>query len=241
LLNGVALVYLTVVVPTFNEEENIVCSIPPMIDTLSQLAESFEIILVNDGSKDTTGEKIENLCGAHEMVRSVHHEVNRGFGGAIKSGFDVAEGQYVMYYPADSVLKLTEIQNYLALIKNSDIVVGYRRGRPDYTLFRKINSTVYYLLVNFLLGLRLSDVNWIHIYKREVIQSIKAESNHIFFCAEMLIKAMDKGYIITGVDVTYIPRKFGKETGSSLKTVFKTFSELMKFWFKQLLSKDQGS
>ena len=116
--------------------------------------------------------------------------------------------------------------------------MGYRRGRPDYTMYRKINSTVYYILVNLLLGLKLSDVNWVHMYRKKVLQTIHAESNHIFFCAEMLIKAMNEGFIITGVDVTYFPRKYGKETGSSLRTVSRTFLELMKYWLKQVLFKN---
>ena len=231
------MITLSVVVPIFNEEANLPLCIPSMLETLGKTEVEFEIVLVNDNSQDKSKDIVDQFCRKHECIRAVHHSVNKGFGGAIKSGFAIAKGDYILYYPADSILIHTEVQNYLALIKNADVVVGYRRGRPDYTLYRKLNSTVYYILVNLLLGLKLSDVNWVHMYRKKVLRTITAESNHIFFCAEMLIKAMNKGFIITGVDVTYFPRKHGKETGSSLKTVLRTFLELMSYWLKQILFK----
>ena len=198
---------LTVVVPIFNEEKNLSRCIPVMIDTIELINTSYEIILVNDCSTDRSKEIISEFCHTHEHIKSINHTANKGFGGAIKSGFEVAKGQYVLYYPADSFLRPPEVQNYLALIKNADVVIGYRRGRPDYTLFRKLNSFVYYILVNLLFGLNLRDVNWVHMYRKEVLKNIDAKSNHIFFCAEMLIRAVEKEYIITGVDVTYMAKK----------------------------------
>ena len=155
---------LTIVVPIYNEEANLDRAIPVMLDTIDELDLPCEIILVNDGSLDRSKEIIDEICAKYDCVSSVNHEINEGFGAAIKSGFKCASGQYIMYYPADSILRVAEVQNYLALIKNCDVVVGYRRGRPDYTLYRKVNSILYYMLVNLLFGLRLNDVNWVHMY-----------------------------------------------------------------------------
>ena len=221
---------ISLILPAYNEELNLKKTVVSIIGILEELRKEYELIIVDDASTDRTRDIAEELAKNHRRIIVKNHKKNIGFGGAIKSGMNMARFDNVMYYPVDSIPTSMELQNYLALIKHSDIVVGYRRDRMGHSLYRKINSIVYQRLVNILFNLRLTDVNWVHMYKKYVFKEVQASSNEIFFCAEMLIRAQNKGFKITGVDVTFHPRIAGEAAGGKISVILKTLYEMLAFW-----------
>ena len=227
-------VSLSIVVPAFNEEALIKQTVEHLLRTGRQWVNDLEIIVVNDGSVDRTPEIIDQLARDRDNVRALHQRPNRGFGATVRMGFQNATKAYVMVCPVDYRLTLEDFDIYLALIKYSDIVIGYRRHRrQDLPFYNRMVSSVYHFLVNLLFRLNFFDVNWIHMYHREQLMLFLGESNGVFILAEHIIKAKRMGLRITGVDVAYVERTAGVATGIKPKTIINSAWELVVFFLKQ--------
>jgi len=219
---------LSIVVPAYNEEDLIAHTVEHLLDTGPK---DVEVIVVNDGSADSTGRIIDELAGKHEKVIGVQLDENRGFGKAVRTGFKRASKTYVMVCPADYRFTLEDFDVYLVLIKYADIVIGYRRHRRmELPLYGKLVSSVYHTLVNMIFNLNFFDVNWIHMYKRGQIESYLGKSDGVFLLAENIIRAKRLGLRIVGVDVNYTERESGVPTGVRPGTILKTIRELLVFF-----------
>lgn len=227
-------VSLSIIVPAYNEEDQLAHAIDHLLETAPKWAEDVEVVIVNDGSTDSTGRIIEALAEKYENVIGVQQEINRGFGKTVRVGFRRATKNYVMVCPADYRFTLEDFDIYLVLIKYADIVIGYRRHRrQQLPLFGKMVSSVYHLVVNIIFRLNFFDVNWIHMYKRDQIESFLGNSDGVFLLAENLIRAKKLGLKIVGVDVNYTERETGVPTGVQPGTILKTIRELLTFYFNR--------
>jgi dolichol-phosphate mannosyltransferase len=163
-----------------------------------------------------------------------------GSGRAILTGFSAAGCNLVTYIGADGQFAPRELIRFFPAIDNSDIVVAFRSSRCDYSAYRLFNSFVYLYLIYILFSLKIKDINWVHLYKREAIKGIKINSSGVFMLGEMLIKAKEKGFKIAEVETSYFPRRAGKAKCSKPAVALKAFSEIFRLWFRMKLGIDRN-
>jgi glycosyltransferase involved in cell wall biosynthesis len=219
---------LTIFFPAYNEEENVERVTQAALQAASDITDDFEIIIVNDGSSDRTGELADALAAAHPQVRAVHNSPNLGYGGALQRGFREARKDWVFYTDGDGQFDFAEIPNALALLKDYDIVSAYRLDRKD-SLIRKLNAWAWTALVNLLFGIKLKDIDCaFKIYPRSFIQRIEMRSMGALIDTEMLAKARRLGYSIGQVGVHHYPRTAGEQSGANIRVILRAFKELFQ-------------
>jgi len=225
--------YVSVVVPAFNEEANLRSTVTLIADKLDELKTSFEIIIVNDGSTDRTRDIAEELAEADARIRLINHPQNLGPGSGVFTGIQAGKGKFVIFIPADLALDIHELHKYVDASRECDLVVGIRSDRQDYSLFRKLVSLVNIALIRLLFGMKERQFNYIHMYRREMLERIQIESRGVFLTAEIMIKARDLGYCLREVDITYVPRSAGKATCGNPAIIRRAVKDLFKLWWKR--------
>ncbi len=217
---------MTVFYPCYNEEANVERTTLAALATCERLFEDYEVIIVNDGSRDRTGEIADRLAAGHPRVRAVHNRPNRGYGGALARGFSEARKDYIFYTDGDGQFDFAEMEKLLPMLEQYDIVSCYRLDRKD-PLQRKVNAWCWGRLVNALLNIRLRDVDCaFKIYPRRFIEQIEMRSTGALIDTEMLAKARRLGYSIGQTGVHHYPRTQGEQTGANFKVILRAFREL---------------
>lgn len=201
---------LSIILPAYNEEENIEEAVADIQSFIKKHFLSYEIIVVNDGSTDQTKSIVASLLKKDMHIRLVSHKKNLGYGAALRSGFRAAKMQLVFYTDSDRQFAIHELDSLMTHIPSYDIVAGYRLNRKD-PLMRIGIATVYNTIIRALLGLRVKDIDCsFKLYKREVFNAMSLYANTGLIDAEVLIKALKKGYRIKQVGVTHYPRRKGR-------------------------------
>jgi glycosyltransferase involved in cell wall biosynthesis len=191
-----------------------------------------EIVLVNDGSADRTGELVDELAGRLPGVRGVHHAVNQGWGQAVRTGIANCKHEFVVLSPVDSPLSAAEMAAFLAAAPGADVVAGYRRRRAGYPTWLAIGSHCYHRLVSALFGLRVRDVNWIHLYRRTAVESLPLRLSGVAFPAEVLARATRRGYRIVEVPCEMKPRTTGRSTVTRPRVIVKALRDVAGLWLE---------
>jgi glycosyltransferase involved in cell wall biosynthesis len=219
---------LTVFFPAYNEEENVERVTEAALNATAKITDDFEIIIVDDGSADRTGELADALARKHPRVRAVHNHPNLGYGGALQRGFREATKDWVFVTDGDGQFDFDEIPLVLKVLEEYDIASAYRLDRRD-PITRKINAWAWTTLVNLVFGLRLKDVDCaFKVYPRSFIERIEMRSLGALIDAEMLAKAHRLGYSIGQVGVHHYPRLAGEQSGANLRVILRAFKELFK-------------
>lgn len=220
---------ISVVLPAYNEEENVPKTVGEVVEALKGITQDYEIIVVDDGSKDRTAEVTRELALIHPGVRLVAHEVNRGYGAAVHSGFYAATKELVFMTDADNQFDVSEISKLLPHVGEADLVIGYRAKRQD-PFIRKLNALGWCWLINLLFGYTARDVDCaFKLFRREILDNITIESRGATFSAEFLVRAKRKGYRIREVPVSHRPRMAGSQTGARIDVILRAFRELIRF------------
>jgi len=229
---------LSVFYPCYNEEKNIKNTVSKTIPTLIKIAKRWELILINDGSKDNTGKVLEEIKKQYskEDIKIITHNPNRGYGGALKSGLYNSKYQWIAFTDSDGQFDFAEITNLINKQQetNADLVAGYYIAR-QVSKMAIFTSKIWELIIFILFGLKVTDIDCaFKLINKKIIDTIpKLESkNGAFISSEFLIKTKKAGFKIVEVGVHHYPRTEGKATGRSLKVIFNSFSDLFKFWFK---------
>jgi glycosyltransferase involved in cell wall biosynthesis len=219
---------LTIFFPCYNEEANVERVTHAAVAVARQLTDDYEVIIVNDGSRDRTGEIADRLAGNVPGVRAVHNRPNQGYGGALQRGFRAATKNWIFYTDGDGQFDFGELPGLLPLLGSHDIVSCYRLDRKDPPM-RKLNAWAWTTLVNLLFGLRLRDIDCaFKIYPRTFIEGITMHSRGALIDTEMLAKARNLGLSIAQAGVHHYPRTAGQQTGANLKVILRAFRELFK-------------
>jgi len=220
-------VSLSVFFPCYNEQDNVERVVRQAVEILDRLVTDWEVIIVDDGSADRTGQIADRLAAEDARIRAVHHETNGGYGLALRSGFAAAEKQYVFYTDGDGQFDLNDLAKLLPLRAEGVIVNGYRARRQD-KLIRRINSACWSWLVKRLLKFRCRDVDSaFKLYPRKLFREIELKSAGALIDAEVLARAARLGYRIVNVPVRHLPREAGAATGANIRVIFRAFKELL--------------
>lgn len=221
---------LSVFLPAYDEEDSIQRVVEAAVGRLEQLGlEAFEVIVVDDGSTDRTGALADDLAARHDRVRVIHHEHNRGYGAALKSGFAAAAHEWVLLTDGDGQFDVGDAGPFLAAAEHHDLVVGYRRDRQD-NVVRKLNGWCWAALVNALFGLRVRDIDCaFKLIRSDRVRAIlPLESDGAFCSTELLVKLRHAGVVAHQLPVRHFPRTAGQPTGASPRVIARAFVDLAK-------------
>ncbi len=221
--------------PAHNEEANIESLVAEALEALPALAETFEIIAVDDGSGDRTGEIADRLAAQHpDVVRVVHHSPNRGYGEALRSGFAASRYELLAFTDGDRQFRVADLGLLIARMAEADrpdVVVGYRVRRAD-PLVRIVYARIYKLANRVFYGLRVTDVDCAcKLFRREALEGIRVESGGAFFSAELLGRIVGAGRAIAEVGVPHYPRTAGSPTGARPSVIWRAVRD---FWLLRL-------
>ncbi len=219
---------ISAVLPAYNEEKVIADTAQSVAAALKEVTDDYEVVVVNDGSRDETRQVVEALSRENPRVRCVSHQVNRGYGAALWTGFTSATKELVFMTDGDKQFDAREIAFFLPHIQDADLVIGYRDPRRDPPM-RLLNAWGWNLLVRLLFGYVARDVDCaFKLFRRSILERVRVESEGATFSAEFLIKARLYGYRIVEMRATHYPRTVGKATGAKLSVILRAFRELIK-------------
>lgn len=196
------------------------------------VSDDYEIVVVNDGSPDHTGQILEELKGRYPRLRVITHERNRGYGGALRTGFASATRDLIFYTDGDAQYDPRELDRLVAVLSDQvDMVQGYKIARND-PLERKIIGRLYHILVNLLFDLRMRDVDCdFRLIRREVFDVIELEKNSGVICVELMTKFRQGGGRLTEVPVHHYHRAYGVSQFFNVRRVGRVGIDLLKLWF----------
>lgn len=228
---------LSLVFPVFDEAENIDELVETALQIAARLSERFEIVLVDDGSRDGSAARIQAWVSSDARVRALHHPSNIGYGAALRSGLREARGELVFFSDADLQFDLMEIEKLLAHTADFDIVVGYRSPRRD-PWPRMVLAWGWGKLVAQLFDLEVRDIDCaFKVFRREVLESLPIESVGAFVNTEILARALAAGFRIHQVPVSHRRRQKGTQTGAHPRVILRAFAELSAL-YGELRSED---
>jgi glycosyltransferase involved in cell wall biosynthesis len=232
---------ISVVLPAYNEEDNIKKAILDIDSFLKKYFRTYEIIIVNNGSHDKTQEIVSSLIKKNKKIKLVRLKTNNGYGSGLRSGFAKAKYQYIFYTDADNQFDIRELSAFKPLIGKYDIICGYRRNRQDPRM-RILTANVYNTIINILFRLNVRDIDCsFKLYRKEVFDAISLKSNTGLIDAEILIKAKKSGFTFAPqLPVTHYPRTLGSSSYNmgaqgdlglvKPNVVVDIFQEIHKLW-----------
>lgn len=226
---------LSLFFPAYNEEANLARTVEKAIPVLKKVAQKYEILVINDGSKDKTGEVAEKLAGKYDFVRVITHNPNCGYGAALKSGFYNSKYEWIVFTDADGQFDFSEVDKFIEKQRetNADLVIGFylKRAVNKMTI---LTSKLWEMLVFLMFGLKVTDTDCgFKLFRKKVFEKIpklQAERGP-FITSEYLIKAKKAGFKIAQVGVHHYPRKAGAATGRSIKVILSGLADLIKLRF----------
>lgn len=225
---------LSVFFPCINEEGNVEDTVNKAEEVLRKLNLKYEIIVVDDGSTDRTGQIADKLAEKNPHIRVIHHQKNLGYGEALKSGFYNARYEAIVYTDGDGQFDFAEITKFLEKIDDCDLVIGYRIKRRD-PFIRILFKEGWRMSLLAFFGLTLKDVDCgFKMVRRKVLEQIPhlESTRGAMINAELAIKTKVGGFKIAEVGVTHYPRTAGKPTGANLRVILKSYVDLLRLWWK---------
>jgi len=219
---------LAVVLPAWNEEAIIAQTVQAVVETLSQVAPDYEVIVVDDGSQDRTGTIADALAAENPHIQVVHHWPNRGYGGALIAGFNAVSKELTFFMDSDGQFDIRDITILLAHLDEADAVLGYREHRQDPPL-RILNAWGWKRLMRLLFGLQVRDIDCaFKLYPTALVRRANVQAQGAMVNTEMLVKLSRLGYTWVEAPVRHYPRAGGKATGANLGVILHAFGELLK-------------
>ncbi len=218
--------------PAYKEEKNIEETIVKAEKILEKIADKYEILVIDDGSRDKTGEIVQKLSKRNNKIKLITHEKNKGYGAAVISGLYNAKYDWIIFTDSDGQFDFSEIDNFISAQRetNADLVVGWYMKRKV-SFIRKFNSFMWQLLVRLVFGLKVKDIDCgFKLIRRKVMEEIPQleVQRGAFISTEFLVKAKEKGFKIIEIPVHHYARKEGKATGADLNVIISSFKDLFK-------------
>lgn len=231
---------LSVVMPAHNEEVAIADTVHSVIEAVTRWTADFEVIVVNDGSKDGTRAILEDIALTDAHVRVINHEENQGYGAALVSGFAAITKDLVFFMDSDGQFDIHDLERFFPFINQFDAVLGYRVNRQD-TFMRKFNAWGWKMLVSVIFKLAVQDVDCaFKLYRSRFFHEQHLETRGAMINTEILYKFKRAGNTYTQVAVHHLPRKGGRATGAKLSVIARAFRELFVYAYKWHAEERQG-
>jgi len=219
---------LSMFLPVYNEKEHLETVVASCLKVLPDVAETFELILVDDGSKDGSSEIADRLSREHPEIRVVHHEKNQGYGGAVRSGIRACRLPYIFFMDGDGQFDVREIEKLVPHIYQYDIVAGRRQDRQD-PWIRKLFAFGWTMLTNVLMGIRIHDMDCaFKLFRAEAIQPLDLRCDGNMISAEFMTLASRRGASIYQLPVHHYPRVAGEAKGVNAGVILRAFRELLE-------------
>lgn len=219
---------LSAFVPVHNERDNVVATMQALWQVLPELASQWEIIIVDDGSRDGTAALIETFAATHAHVRIVRHRYNRGYGVAVRSGVEAARFGHVCFIDGDRQFDPAQLSRLVMAADRADAVVGYRAHRAD-PLGRRLAGRAWTALVHWALAVRVRDVNCaLKLFDRRFFQGATLVTEGAAVSAELLMWVQVRGGHIAEVPVDHFPRRAGRASGAGLRIILQALPELWR-------------
>jgi glycosyltransferase involved in cell wall biosynthesis len=216
----------------YNEEGSIDETVTSALAVLADLTDSYEVIVVDDGGRDRTGEIADRLAAGNPRVRVIHHPDNRGYGAALRSGFAAAQYPLIALVDGGNQFDLGELAILLRALDRGDVVSGYRIMSRD-PVIRRMSAFLYNRLARVLFRIPVRDVNCgFKVYRRDLVERLLPElhSTGGLINVEMLARARKLGVTVTEVGVHHFPREAGQPTGSTPRVFARALRELLELW-----------
>ena len=221
---------ISVVIPAYNEALNVAAAVGSAVAAIEKISTDYEIILVDDGSRDGTSDVANEILPRFPHLRVVRNEPNRGYGGALRRGFDESTKELILFAPADNQFDLAESPKLIALIdQGADIASGFRAERND-PLIRRLNGMGWNFAIRLLFGFLSHDIDCgFKVLRRSILARVPLYSSGAMIDTEMLAGAKARGFVIMDTPVKHLPRTAGKPTGANLRVILRAFRDLLRF------------
>jgi glycosyltransferase involved in cell wall biosynthesis len=217
----------------YNEEATLEEAVGDVRAALVELGREFEILVVDDGSTDRSPAIARELERRWPEVRLIRHGRNLGPGSAILTGIRNSKKDVICFHAADQQLDFREVATFIPLLDDHDIVIGSRSGRPGYPRMRLLSSRVYIGLAHRLFGLSgYDDFNFLYLYRRSLFDHMPIDSDGIFLCTEIFVRALRAGACPARVTAACLPRKAGVSRAYRPRVIGKTLYEMLRFWLR---------
>ena len=230
---------LSVFFPAYNDSGTIASMVIRAVQAASELTPDYEIIVVNDGSGDATAEIVDELARTYPQVRVVHHAGNRGYGGALQTGFRSATKELIFYTDGDAQYDPAELAAlWVKMTPQIDLVNGYKISRSD-PVHRIVIGRAYHHIVSLMFGLTVRDVDCdFRLLRRAIFERIDLSKTSGVICLEMMKKIEDGGFRIVEVPVHHYHRAFGKSQFFNFRRIFKTGIDVLRLWYALVIRRE---
>jgi len=219
-------------VPVHDEEASVVAVAEGLLAVLPEVADSWDLVLVDDGSRDDTAALVDRLAATREGVRVVRHPTNRGYGAAVRSGIAAARGEWVFFTDGDGQFDPAILPDVVQTLGDADAVVGWRATRAD-TWRRRAFTRSWNALVRRLLGVPVRDVNCaVKLFRRRLVDDGALRADGGAISAELLAHLVRQGARVVELPVPHLPRRAGRASGGSPRVALKAFTELAAVWWR---------
>lgn len=227
---------ISIFFPVYNDEKTIRQVTEKAIGVCSSLAQNYEVIIINDCSPDKSGE-IANLLAKEyaPFVKVIHHEENKGYGGALKSGFRLAQYEWICFTDGDDEYDIEDLKKMIKLKDYYDLIITFRYKKA-YSGLRIFISNVYNRVLRWMFKTRYRDISTgLRLISKKLLDEIQITSDSPFIGAELTIKTMLKGYRVGEMGIQTFPREFGKGSATSFKNIMKTIKDMRRV-YKEIFS-----
>lgn len=221
---------LTILVPAYNEDENLRAHLPVLATAAGACSRSHEILVVDDGSTDSSAEVVRRAASLNRRIRLVRHRKNLGPGAGIGTGLFWSRGEWVMFLPADLACEPDELLGFYQARRGADLVVGLRSDRRDSPLWRRVLSVAYIRTLRALTGSRVRQFNYLQLWRRSIFDRLPVSSRGVFVTAEIILQAERAGLVVAQHPLTYRPRSSGRALGASTRAMARTFMEMTAYF-----------
>jgi glycosyltransferase involved in cell wall biosynthesis len=218
---------VSLVIPFYNEESNVEAVISEAVNVLKDVTTDYEILAVNDGSIDETRYLLDNIAKINKLVKPLHHKKNKGYGAALITGIENAQGEYVLLVDGDGQFYMKELKGLVDQLKDYPVVLGYRIDRQD-PWIRKLNSTIYNWCARILVGVKIKDINCsMKGFHKSVLEGIKGRTTGAIINSDILSQVLSKGFKFKEIGINHKPRLSGVQTGAKMSVILKAMREFL--------------
>jgi glycosyltransferase involved in cell wall biosynthesis len=218
---------VSVFFPVYNDEATVARVTEKALRVCSEIAETYEVIIVDDGSPDASGTIADALANQHDVVRVIHHPHNQGYGAAVRSGLQACRYEWVCFTDGDDEYDLRDLRKLWRLRHHYDLIITFRYVRR-YSGFRILLSRIYNVILRHLFFTRYRDVSTgLRLVRRSLIDELTLEATSPFIGAEIAIKSMLKGYRVGELGIQTFPREFGRGSATSPQNIYRTVVDMV--------------